>query len=109
MSAQEVSEITPNLSEPTPEQSQNIMQERIDEVSVLTDDEKMKCATWFLTIELMKQWPTSFMKSYVTPWLKTKNYEQELDPKVITYYSIEEQCSSKKVIVCAMCKILINI
>ncbi|CAI6347119.1 unnamed protein product [Macrosiphum euphorbiae] len=40
MSAQEVSEITPNLSEPTPEQSQNIMQERIDEVSVLTDDEK---------------------------------------------------------------------
>lgn len=40
MSAQEVSEITPNLSEPTPEQSQIIIQERIDEVSVLTDDEK---------------------------------------------------------------------
>jgi len=40
MSAQEVSELTPNLSEPTPEQSQTIIQERIDEVSVLTHDEK---------------------------------------------------------------------
>jgi len=40
MSAQEVSEITPNLSELTPEQYQIIIQKRIDEVPALADDEK---------------------------------------------------------------------
>lgn len=40
MSAQEVSEITPNLSELTPEQNQIIIQKRIDNSSASTDDEK---------------------------------------------------------------------
>lgn len=40
MSAQEVSEITPSLSELTREQYQIIKQKRIDDVSASNDDEK---------------------------------------------------------------------
>jgi len=39
MSAREVSETTPNLSGPTPNQSQMI-QESMDEISILNKDEK---------------------------------------------------------------------
>ncbi|KAL4103703.1 hypothetical protein QTP88_019047 [Uroleucon formosanum] len=99
MSAQEVSEITPSLSELTREQYQIIKQKRIDDVSASNDDEKNGRRDVIANYRIDEIMAEEFHEMICTT--------VEFESKVLKY-SIEAQCSSKKVIVCALCKILMK-